>query len=217
MNACPLAIPLADNALTTLADVKVMLGIDLASVDAMRDARLTHLINYVSAWVEQTTGRKLRRQVYTHFFNAAGGQELVMLQWPIVKVLYIKMDGEKIPPDRYDYAQTGYLGVIYKDDGWPLQGYRSGLAYDIVAPKRNIEVKYTAGYVLPKDAHPPRDPCTLPADLLGVVWQAIQQEWVLQQSGAAGLSAFSISDVSWTFDKTPNESWMKTLGSYTRL
>ncbi len=79
-----------------------------------------------------------------------------------------------------------------------------------------LEVKYTAGYVLPKDATED-DPCTLPADLQGVVWGIIQQEFSIMQNGAQGLSAFSISDVSWTFDKNPRESWLTTIGYYTRL
>jgi hypothetical protein len=107
--------------------------------------------------------------------------------------------------------------VLLKDDGWAENGHRAGLAYDIRHSSRYLEVKYAAGYVLPKDARPPRDPCTLPADILSVVWGAIEQEYTLRCSGAAGLAAFSIADVSWTFDKAPHQAWLDTLGRYTRL
>ena len=50
-----------------------------------------------------------------------------------------------------------------------------------------------------------------------MVWGIIQQEFSIMQNGAQGLSAFSISDVSWTFDKNPRESWLTTIGYYTRL
>jgi len=217
MSSNPLNVALADNALTTLVDIKIMLGIAPDDEDPLRDAMLTHSINAVSAWVERITGRKLGRQTYTHRFKAAGGQELVVPQWPIVKVFHVKDSGATIPPAEYDYAQAGEIGMIYKDTGWPLRGYRAGLAFDLVATKQCIEVKYSAGYVLPKDADPPRKPCTLPADILSVVWQAVEQEYTLRCSGAAGLAAFSIADVSWTFDKTANQTWLDTLGRYARL
>ena len=120
------------------------------------------------------------------------------------------------PPEEYDYTVDGEIGVLYKDNGWTFRGYVGGLSYDFLLAARYLEVKYTAGYVLPKDATED-DPCTLPADLQGVVWGIIQQEFSIMQNGAQGLSAFSISDVSWTFDKNPRESWLTTIGYYTRL
>lgn len=110
----------------------------------------------------------------------------------------------------------GEIGVLYKDNGWAFRGYAGGLAYDFLYPTRYLEVKYTAGYVLPKDATED-DPCTLPYDLQNVVWGIVQQEFATMQNGAQGLSAFSISDVSWTFDKEPRQSWLATIGLYTRL
>jgi len=213
-----MSVELAKNALTTLEAVKTMLGIPADDVDALRDDALTHLINYASAWVERMTGRKLGRQEYTQRYVASGTQELVLLQWPITNVEHVKdtTDGSIIPPEEYDYTVDGEIGVLYKDNGWAFRGYVGGLAYDYQAAMRYLEVKYTAGYVLPKDATAD-DPCTLPADLQGVVWGIVQQEFAIMQNGAQGLSAFSISDVSWTFDKTPRESWLTTIGYYTRL
>ncbi len=218
MSGTGTTVALAANALTTLDTMKTMLGISLEDEDPQRDAVITNLINSVSAWVERMTGRKLGRQTYTQKYDASGTQELVLLQWPIISVAYVKdtKDGGTIPPDEYDFNTTGEVGVLYKDDGWPLQGYRGGLAYDIVAPMRSLEVQYVAGYVLPKDATDD-DPCTLPYDIQGVVWGAVSQEFATLQNGAQGLSAFSISDVSWTFDKTPRQEWLDTIGYYTRL
>ncbi len=137
---------------------------------------------------------------------------------PYTNVEYVKdtTDGSIIPPEEYDYTVDGEIGVLYKDNGWTFRGYVGGLSYDFLLAARYLEVKYTAGYVLPKDATED-DPCTLPADLQGVVWGIIQQEFSIMQNGAQGLSAFSISDVSWTFDKNPRESWLTTIGYYTRL
>ena len=209
---------LAGNAMTTLGTMKGMLGIPPDVEDAQRDAIITNLINYASAWIERMTGRNFGKQTYIQDYIAPGAQELVLLQWPILSVEYIKdkTTGEEIPPESYDYGLTGDIGVIYKDDGWPLRGYRSGLAYDIVAPMRYLEVKYTAGYTLPKDSDGD-NPCTLPYDLQGVIWGAITQEFAISQDGAQGLSAFSISDVTWTFDKNPRQEWLNIIKLNTRL
>ena len=106
--------------------------------------------------------------------------------------------------------------MIYRDEGWLKAGYRRGLAYDIVAPKRIIEVKYTAGYVLPKDATK-RNPQTLPADLEGLLWDMVSQVYTNLQNGSQGLSSFTISDVTWVFDKAQNSEWMQLINLYRRL
>lgn len=209
---------LAANALTTLEDVKVMLGIDPDDEDSRRDALLVNLINYASAWIESMTGRHLGKNHYVQRYVGSGYQELVLREWPILSVEYIKdtVSGQILPPDSYDIDMDGDIGVTFKDDGWPFNGYVGGLAYDYLLASRYLEVSYTAGYVLPKDATP-EEPCTLPADLQGVVWSIIQQQFAVISNGAEGLSAFSISDVSWTFDKEPQQSWLNTIGYYTRL
>lgn len=107
------------------------------------------------------------------------------------------------------------MGVIYRDDGWLKAGYRKGLAYDIIAPKRVIEVSYTAGYVLPKDATDD-DPQTLPADLEGLLWDIVSQTYTSLQNGSQGLSSFSISDVTWNFDKTQHSEWTQLINLYRR-
>ena len=56
----------------------------------------------------------------------------------------------------------------------------------------------------------------LPADIISIVWGIAEQEYSILVNGSQGLSAFSISDVSWTFDKEPRASWMETLSHYMR-
>ena len=111
---------LADNALTTLEDVKIMLGIAPDDVDEQRDAMLVNLINYASAWIERMTGRKLGRQQYTQRYVASGTQELVLLQWPIINVEYVKdtTDGSIIPPEEYDYTVDGEAADAAKAAQW---------------------------------------------------------------------------------------------------
>ena len=184
---------LANNALTTLDRMKLMLSLD-DETDERTCTLVELLINKASSWVEQQVGRPLGKSTYREFYEADGQQELVTLKYPIVSVDYVKEAGRFVPPVLYDYGQTANIGVIYRDDGWLRAGYRRGLANDIIETKRNIEVCYTAGYVLPKDATD-EEPQTLPADLEGLVWDMVSQAYANMQNGSQGLKSFSISDV----------------------
>jgi hypothetical protein len=205
---------LADNALTTLERMKLMLGLSDIS-DERVDEIVTLLINRASSWIERQTGRHLGKNTYLQRYDADGQQELVTIEYPIVDVAFIKEEGKVVDATLYDFGQTGGVGVIYRDDGWLHAGYRSGLAYDITAIKRVIEVSYTAGYVLPKDATED-DPQTLPADLEGLVWDVVSQAYTNLQNGSQGLNSFSISDVRWDFDKSTHPEWTQLINLYRR-
>lgn len=207
-------MPLAANALTTLERMKLMLGLS-GVADERIDEIITLLINKASAWIERQTGRHLGRQSYRQWYKADGQQELVTDEYPIISVEYIKEAGKLVAPDLYDFGQTGNIGVIYRDDGWLKASYRAGLAFDSVATKRNIEVSYTAGYVLPKDATED-DPQTLPADLEGLIWEIVGQAYTNLQNGSLGLSSFTISDVVWVFDKGSKSEWSQLINLYRR-
>ena len=205
---------LANNALTTLDRMKLMLSLD-DETDERTCTLVELLINKASSWVEQQVGRPLGKNTYREFYEADGQQELVTLKYPIVSVYYVKEAWSIVPPELYDYGQTANIGVIYRDDGWLRAGYRRGLANDIIETKRNIEVCYTAGYVLPKDATD-EEPQTLPADLEGLVWDMVSQAYANMQNGSQGLKSFSISDVSWTFDKSTPAAWLQIVNLYRR-
>ena len=205
---------LASNALTTLDRMKLMLGLSGID-DARTDEIVSLLINRASSWIERQTDRHLRKQAYRQWYDADGQQELVTKEYPIISVSCVKEDGRVVDPALYDFSQTGNIGLIYRDDGWLRAGYRKGLAYDIVTTKRAIEVCYTAGYVLPKDATE-AEPQTLPADLEGLVWDIVSQAYTNLQNGSQGLSAFSISDVRWDFDKSTHTEWVQLINLYRR-
>ncbi len=207
-------MPLAANALTTLERMKLMLGLS-GVADERIDEIITLLINKASAWIERQTGRHLGRQSYRQWYKADGQQELVTDEYPIISVEYIKEAGKLVDPNLYDFGQTGNIGVIYRDDGWLRASYRAGLAFDSIATKRNIEVSYTAGYVLPKDATED-DPQTLPADLEGLIWEIVGQAYTNLQNGSLGLSSFTISDVVWVFDKGSKSEWSQLINLYRR-
>ena len=209
---------LASNALTTLETVKEMMGIPTEESDPQVDNVLIRLINAASAWVETMTERKLGKNDYRQKCRGTGSQELVLKYYPIVSVQSVTEigSGKVLPPESYDFDEKGDIGVLYREEGWPYRGYPGGLSGDYLAPQRYSLVEYTAGYVLPKDATAD-SPCTLPADLESLVWEMVEQEYQLRINGAQGLAAFSISDVSWTFDKTQKDSWISTINRYRRI
>lgn len=203
------------NALTTLEALKQFLG--LAADDTSKDGVLIQLINQASASVERALGRKLRRTTYTERVKGTGNQYLLVENYPVTDVEYIKQAGETIDPGLYDFTTRGSAGVIYKDDGWTYYGYPYGLTQEPVTGSRNIEVRYTAGYVLPGDANDD-DPCDLPADLEGLVQEMVQYIFgKLQTGGTAGLKAFSISDVRWEWSTETPETWQDIINQYKRV
>lgn len=206
---------LRENALTTLVDMAEFMGMDLESLPEATKNNIIRLINAASSYIETVTGRKFRKQEYTEKHFASGYQELCLNQYPILAVESV-VDDEGRELTGYSFDDTGEYGVLFRDEGWAVKGYRQGLSDDIRMSSRYLMVKYTAGYVLPKDATE-EEPETLPYDLQMIIWQIVQQQWSLAENGANGLAAFSISDVSWTFDKELGSQVQEIINSYRRV
>ena len=133
---------LADNALTTLDRMRLMLGLP-DDIDEQTKEVVELLINRASSWIERQIGRHLGKHKYLQWYPADGQQELVVDEYPIVSVEYIKEEGRLVDPCRYDYSQTADIGMIWRDDGWLKAGYRRGLAYDIMFLKRTTSCRRT--------------------------------------------------------------------------
>jgi len=212
-------VPLAANALTTLDDMMEFIGMDPDDVSIPRLVKnnLIRLINSASEYIETMTSRKFALTQYKEGHYGSGAQELCLEQYPIREVISVE-DTENeysISANTYSADDTGNIGVIYRDEGWPVRGYVSGLANDIKAGRKYLRISYNAGYVLPKDATA-EIPSDLPFDLQYIVWQMVQQQWNLANNGANGLSAFTISDVSWTFDKELSTQVKDIINKYQR-
>jgi hypothetical protein len=204
--------PLADNALTTIEKIR-----GLFQAGDITDDQIAWAVNAASDRIESLTGRKFKLQTYTEKRKPSGGQELLLEQWPIIRVFSVTDSfSGVVPPDLYDFSETGHIGVLYKDGGWTHRGYPHGLSQDPIAASKCLVVKYEAGYVLPKDATRKR-PRTLPWDLEQLAWELAITQLQLLGNGALGLSAFSISDVSWTFDKSLSESQSSIINRYLRV
>jgi len=187
--------------LTTLDDLKTALGI----TDDTHDDQLNMLINQASAFLERLTGRKFELADYTELHDGPLTQDLVLNQWPIVQVYSILDTFKGVEITNFDISVKGYIGVVFKDDGWIRRGYPYGLAYDHRFPSRYLKVSYQAGYE------------TIPYDIQGLIWQMVGQQYAIINSGALGLKAFRISDVSWDFDKDFSPAQQATLNMYRRM
>lgn len=207
------------NALTTLEDALTFLGMDSEDeeVTTLVKDNISLMINAASSYIETQTGRKFRKKERTERYTGTGSQKLVLNHYPIKSISMIRdiSSGKIIGENDYYLENEGENGILHKDDGWPGRGYPSGLAGDVNMLKKSIEVTYTAGYVLPKDGTR-NEPADLPYDIQYAIWIMIQQQWNLLVNGAGGLSAFSISDVSWTFDKTTNPVVVDMINKYMR-
>lgn len=101
---------LAENALTTLERMKLMLGLSDIS-DPKVDEIIELLINKASSWIERQIGRHLGKNTYRQWYDADGQQELVTLEYPIINVEYVKEGGALVSPCQYDYGQTADNGA----------------------------------------------------------------------------------------------------------
>jgi hypothetical protein len=175
------------------------------------------LINYASGWIERLAGRRFSLGRHKERVKGEGLQEIVVINYPIqiIHSITAAESGAILDPEGYHFNKTWKIGAVYTDGGWARKGCPTGLVPDFVLTKAYLEVNYTAGYVLPKDVKRKTLPdWILPYDLQGIIWQIVSQELALLENGSEGLSAFSISDISWMFDKTPRQNWLDIISSY---
>lgn len=200
---------LADNALTTLEAVKSELNI----TDTTQDSKLERKVNEYSAMVESLLNRSFKKTAYTEKYAGKGRQLLVLKNYPIVSVETITLNGVTLDDWEIDDGLKS-SGMILRETGWTAESYLVGLVGEPNAPKRNIEVQYTAGYVLPKD-DATGNPRTLPYDIENVIIEFIAEDW--NQQGSKGLKTFEVSDVKWEWITEMNPKVAEILKRYKRL
>lgn len=154
--------------LTTVANVKLMLGI----TDASKDAVLALLIRQVSAAIENRCERQFALRTYQTIYRRGDGispvsatldkAPLVVPRWPIVSIASVtESDGVTTTTlvAGTDYEVDARLGLLFR------------LASTIPARwvAQTITVTYDAGYTVPASGAS----YTLPADL-----ESVAIEWV---------------------------------------
>jgi len=202
------AMAIADNALMTLADLKSLSGI--APEDVSNDGKLQFLINAASQEIENILGRKLKKSQYTEKVKGNNRLTLRVKNYPLLEVESIKIDGSTVNVSDYFFVESG---IIEGSRPWMGSGLTTGISNITIQRSNNIEIAYTAGYVLPKDATT-LEPRTLPYDLELAVFRMVNGLAALTEQGIDGLKSFSISDVSWTWDKDYMQSILPSLLQY---
>ena len=182
--------------------------------DNTQDSILTRKINTFSDFMEKQLDRKLGKQDYDQYYPGTGRQMLVLDQSPIVGTPDIYINEVLLETTEYQIADRDKeAGIIFKPNGWSWEGYYSGIVGEPTAPKRNIRVQYTAGYVLPKD-ETEENPRTLPYDIEDLALQFIAEDYY--KNGSQGLNSFSISDVKWQWSNELKQTYQMILNKYRR-
>lgn len=198
---------LADNALSTLERLKQFNGI--AETDTSQDFKLEFLINSASQEIENILGRKLEKSRYIEKVKGNNRLTIQVKNYPLLEVDSIKVNGATVNASDYSYKESGIIGGHRP---WGSSGLYYGISQFMVQQSYNIEVIYTAGYVLPKD-ETTEEPRTLPYDIEAAIFTMVNGVVALADGGA-GLKSFAISDVRWEWDKDYMQSVRPTLMRY---
>lgn len=185
-------------AMTTLADVKTLLGI----TDTAQDARLELLINSNSAMISKMCDRVFTRTTYAAETHPGTNRQMLTLRnLPVVSITSVLVNGTVMPATEYELkAQDKGMGVLYKADGWNQNTqFSTGLTSDTWATGRDYSVTYIAGYYMPADVTtPPADPHyvaggddSLPLDLVNLCNTLVASQNLAWSHGAMGLKRIS--------------------------
>lgn len=144
------------HALTTLASVKLYLGITVADNDAL----LEQLIDEVTEWVEgQLGGRRIKETAYVDEEHDGGEQDIFLNNWPIAgnpALVGSFRTGPISSPTFQDFNENDF--VIYNGSGFVhfFGKTPGGETIGVVGPTSkgslNLRFTYTAGFAtIPDD------------------------------------------------------------------
>jgi hypothetical protein len=113
--------------LTTLASVKLYLGI----IATTADAKLSPMITAVSAWIKSYLNRDILQASYTETLNGTGTSQIMLANYPATAIKSVTVDGI----DKTSCAVCDGRRVVSLTDG---STFTRGFA--------NVVIEYTAGY-----------------------------------------------------------------------
>ena len=202
---------LSDRALTTLANVKLWLGIDIG--DTSQDDLLEELINIISDSVQNFIDRDLGLKNYNEHINGSGSSLINTKNYPITTINEIKVNGIVLESDEYELtSDDAKRGQIYREFGWNRKGTCAGLNNDFGRQLRNINIDYDAGYVLPVD--PQTEQRTLPYDIEGLVKTLISNEFTQITNGVGNLKRLTEGALTYEWINGLTDSQQSVINSY---
>lgn len=168
--------PASSQKLTTVADVKEVLGITVATDDVL----IGKMIDRVSRAIETFTRRFFAQQTISETLSMLDVTQFMLLsRFPIVTVTEIKLLTEVIDPTTFSVDEPKQ-GKIFKKDFWTTTGNRF-----------DYTVTYTHGFVLSSFGAGTPD---LPLDIEQAAIQAVKEVFQSRQREVS-LKGESVPDV----------------------
>lgn len=209
-----------DKAFTTLARVKVNLGLGTSTGD---DSFLTDLIAEVSQIIVDETGREFAEEKVKETLKGSDRTTLLLTRTPIVSISSIV---ENYVNTITDYAiDDAEAGILYRRSGWTANvGSGWGIAqnYEASYQRPMYEITYTGGYVMANSSATSTSQFVLPASLRNVATSAVCMAYKHKSSDPSVLSK-KVGDVSVSYGSTAADritiaSYIKAnLGRWTRI
>lgn len=153
--------PATRRRLTTLARVKVELGITGGGDDAYLTTMIDEASAAIASWCRRTFARETIRQV----FHVEGQAEcLPLARWPRIEIDAISIGDMSYTPDEFEADEAG---LLYRLDA-------SGNHRDW--SRGRVTIEYSGGYLLPGDEA--RD---LPEDIERAALMLIKADWYARE------------------------------------
>lgn len=195
--------------LSTLTKLKRHLGIPVD--DLTKNEMLNLLLTGSSNYIEGQTARALELQSHSLKLSGDGTDMLVLPQYPILMsdgvpaISVLKVDDVDILAEiaSGDIDVDDKTGILYRDQGW-----HEG--------RRNIEITFSAGYVLPgSDESGQETATTLPEDLeLASIRLAAR---VYERSKAEGITSVSATSMSVNYKDSIDPEIVETIARHARV
>lgn len=181
--------------LTTLANLKAYApGLDPAAAggDTTFDELLGRLITAVSDQFRAEAGTNPKQTSYVETRNGHGQAGMTLLNFPVISVSSVKVDGATIP-----------ARVAVTDSGWVLGpgGRLELVGYRFTEGVANVEVTYSAGYA------------TIPGDIEQAVVKMVALQFADRKR--IGVASSSQAGISTSFGDGPVLAyWRAVVDSY---
>lgn len=172
----------------TLADLKNYK--EISNTDTSNDSKLQPYVDGINKEVRKIIGRDILVADYVEKYKGTNSTDLILDHYPINEVTAVEFiqDGQVYETlDEYEYDIGKEEGILTCDRGWALTGYSSFMSGNINYPRKHIRVTYNAGFT------------EVPGDIKLVCLQCASDTYDLDNSQAATLKSYGISDIKEEF------------------